>query len=152
MNTILPADKTKLEQVLFTNIKHNLEQLTKLLDKINAYWGYEDLIYRFYHRSYKVYSVQKLNEEIIQNFRSLLPERKKLATFFEQLIAKSPKIRFELHHNQDWINITRPMLELFFHAKYFLEMMVKYWNELEHLPTDVLKSGYASILSLYRIR
>jgi hypothetical protein len=43
------------------------------------------------------------------------------------------------------------MLEAFFHARYFLEMAVKYGRELE-LPPTLLPSGWAALLYLYNLR
>jgi len=43
------------------------------------------------------------------------------------------------------------MLEAFFHAKYFLEMAVKYGKQLEE-PPQRCPSGWASLLTLYKIR
>jgi len=40
--------------------------------------------------------------------------------------------------------------EAFFHAKFFLEMTVKYEKELEALPTT-LPSGWAALLCLYNL-
>jgi hypothetical protein len=59
--------------------------------------------------------------------------------------------RFELTHNQDWTSHTRVFLEAFFHAKYFLEMAVKYGKELEK-PPEMLPSGWAGLLYLYNMR
>ena len=54
-------------------------------------------------------------------------------------------------NNQNWLAVTRPMLEAFFHARYFLEMAVKYGKELDS-PPQMLPSGWASLLYLYNMR
>ena len=56
-----------------------------------------------------------------------------------------------MEHNKRWAEVTRPMVEAFFHAKYFLEMSVKYGKEYEEIvfPID---SGWAAVLELYEIR
>ena len=46
---------------------------------------------------------------------------------------------------------TRVFLEAFFHARFFLEMAVKYGKELPASPT-LLPSGWAALLCLYNIR
>jgi hypothetical protein len=53
--------------------------------------------------------------------------------------------------NDHWDQATRPLLEAFFHANYFLSMAVKYSNELTELPTT-LPSGWAALLYLYHLR
>jgi hypothetical protein len=59
--------------------------------------------------------------------------------------------QFEPGHNRQWTAHTRPFLEAFFHAKFFLEMAVKYGKELADAPT-MLPSGWASLLCLYNLR
>jgi len=44
-----------------------------------------------------------------------------------------------------------PIIEAFQHARYFLDMTVKYGKELDEEPT-MLPSGYAALLELYGIR
>ena len=45
----------------------------------------------------------------------------------------------------------RPILEAFFHARYMLEMAVKYGKELDR-PPNCLPSGWAAFLYLYDLR
>ena len=42
-------------------------------------------------------------------------------------------------------------LEAFFHANYFLDMAIKYGEELDEPPSP-LPSGWAAVLYLYNIR
>lgn len=50
----------------------------------------------------------------------------------------------------DWTRITRAILEAFFHARFFLEMAVRYADlDAPHSP---LPSGYAKLLYLYGLR
>jgi len=51
----------------------------------------------------------------------------------------------------DWLSATRPKLEAFFHAKFMLEMAVKYGSELKE-PPQGLPSGWAALLYLYDLR
>jgi len=44
---------------LFKNLQAELPALEELLTKCCGDWGYEDPVYRFYHQSFKVYSLQK---------------------------------------------------------------------------------------------
>ena len=43
------------------------------------------------------------------------------------------------------------MIEAFFHARFFLEMAVKYGKELE-FPPQMLPSGWAAFLYLFNLR
>lgn len=52
---------------------------------------------------------------------------------------------------ENWTAATRPMLEAFFHARYFLEMVCKYGETLKSAP-GLLPRGWASVLYLYNLR
>ncbi|HTP49195.1 MAG TPA: hypothetical protein VMK42_00730 [Anaeromyxobacteraceae bacterium] len=58
---------------------------------------------------------------------------------------------FQIADNERWCEVTRPMLEAFFHARFFLEMAVRYGYELEAPPRS-LPSGWAAFLYLYDLR
>lgn len=59
--------------------------------------------------------------------------------------------RFEMEHNARWLEETRPIVEVFFHARYFLEMAVRHGRELDAPPT-LLPSGWAALLYLFNLR
>jgi hypothetical protein len=54
-------------------------------------------------------------------------------------------------HDSTCYRSNDPILEAFFHARYFLEMACRYGRELEH-PPNLLPSGWASVLYLYALR
>lgn len=138
---------------LLKKIKKKLPKLEKLLETANDHWNYEDLVYRYYHGSFKVYYLQGLTNEIVKTLKSISPHKDKNylnEDFLEILNAGTGKV-WEHSHNQEWSKHCRPILEAFFHAKYFLEMAVKYGKELKEAP-NVLPSGWAGLLYLYKIR
>jgi len=57
---------------------------------------------------------------------------------------------FRLEDNAQWTAITRPILEAFFHARFFLEMASRYGSIQK--PPQLLPSGYAALLDLYGLR
>jgi hypothetical protein len=143
---------------LLTNLKAALPALEKLLGDCTAHWGSEDLIYRFYHQSYKVYRLQEYTGQIVTALTALLPEplrelrtAQPLNEWFTKIVAEGTGKEFEREHNQRWLAVTRPILEAFFHARYFLEMGVKYGKELDEAPQS-LPSGWAAFLYLYDMR
>lgn len=69
--------------------------------------------------------------------------------FLEIVFEGTGRIR-EPAHNQVWTSTSRPMLEAFFHARFFVEMAVRYAH-LEEPPIP-LPSGYAALLYLYGLR
>jgi len=135
------------------------EEVSKIDDRMStriceefcsSHWVYEDGVYRFYHQSFKVYQLQNHTVAIVEKLQSLLPGRK-LNEYFIQIVAEGTGKAFSPQHNQIWLETTRPIVEAFFHARYFLQMAVKYGRELEY-PPRVMPSGWAALLYLYNLR
>lgn len=146
------SDERPMVKELLSGIKEKMPELEELLAQVEGEWAMEDMVYRFYHGSYKVYRVQDYTQKMVEMFRSLLPDDGgDLDTDFLRIISSGTGKSFEMEHNQRWHEETRPLLEAFFHAKYFLQMIVKYGKELENPPT-LLPSGWASVLYLYQMR
>ncbi len=134
----------------FSNLKSALPELEALLEECNSHWGYEDPIYRFYHQSFKVYLLQESTLRSVEKLRALFPDRE-LNEWFAQIVAEETGKTFAMEDNENWLGVTRPILEAFFHARYFLEMAVKYGRELE-CPPRTMPSGWAALLYLYNLR
>jgi hypothetical protein len=120
-----------------------------LLEESSNHWGYEDPIYRFYHHSFKVFGLQSQTEKTVSALRQLLPSHP-LNTRFLQIVGEGTDKELSPGMNAAWERHTRPILEAFFHARFFLEMAVRY----AHLPSppDPLPSGWAALLYLYGLR
>ena len=145
-------DSLRKDDELLTNIRARWSDLAELLEEIDSHWVYEDLIYRFYHQSFKVYGIQTETRKIVEALRSVAPNGTTLSPMFDEIYrAGAGGKQFEFEHNEQWTVHTRVFLEAFFHAKYFLEMAVKYGKELPASPT-LLPSGWAALLCLYNIR
>lgn len=167
-----PGDRPEVVE-LVANLKRTLPDLEKLLEEINDHWVYEDRIYRFFHQSFKVFDLQEHTLEIVEMLKGLTPkpdaERKRPKFYYYFLMAEQPAQppvlhpwfmeiiksgtgkTFKLDDNQNWLSVTRPIVEAFFYAKYFLEMAVRYGKELEVAPR-MLPSGWAAFLYLYDLR
>ena len=143
---------TSLEQdnAILQAIKANLPKLEELLRRARSHWEYEDFVYRFYHGSYKVYGVQKLTAEIVDALQAIDPEVS-LNARFTRIIDEGTDQTFQPELNRRWDVATRPLVEAFFHARFFLEMAVKYGAELDEAP-ELLPSGWAAVLELYNAR
>jgi hypothetical protein len=135
---------------LLAKLQAHLPQLSELLAELEGHWAHEDSIYRFYHQSTKVYDLQSYTTRIVEQLQLLLPDTS-LNEMFTQIIAEGTGLAFDGAHNRNWMVVTRPIVEAFFHARYFLEMLVKYGNKLE-FPPNQLPSGWAAILCLYNLR
>ncbi len=136
------------EAKLRKNIKKNLPRLKRLLADSSSEWQSEDLVYRFYHQSFKVYRLQSITEEVVKVLKELLPG-KELNSWFLQIVNEGTGKEFTLKDNKKWLETNRPILEAFFHARYFLEMAVKYgksYGSFRPLP-----SGWAALLCLYNL-
>jgi hypothetical protein len=144
------VDDRKEVQHLFANLRASLPELEKLVQDCQSQWGYEDGVYRFYHHSFKVYSLQETTLTIVSALQSLAPERQ-LNESFMAIVRDGTGKTFERDHNLRWLEVTRPIVEAFFHAQYFLEMAVRYGKELRH-PPQQLPSGWAAFLYLYDLR
>lgn len=142
-------DRPEAQRLLAT-IRARLPELEALLEACSGHWDYEDPIYRFYHQSSKVYAIQQSTTQIVEVLQDLLPARP-LNTWFRDIVSEGTGRRFTMESNHDWAASTRPLLEAFFHARYFLEMAVRYGRALEHPPTR-LPSGWAALLYLFGLR
>jgi hypothetical protein len=139
------------DERLLAAIKARLPELENLLLQFES--DYEDRLYRFYYQSFKVYSLQESTLIAAEVFREIGKEVGQLpCAWFEEIATHGTGFVFELEHNKDWLPKTRPIVEAFLHAKYFLEMMVKYGRELDSAPDQFLPTGWAAILLLYNQR
>ena len=109
----------------------------------------EDRIYRFYHQSFKVYALQPVTLGIVEVLESLAPDRP-LNPWFREIVSNGTGRVFSMADNRAWTLATRAILEAFFHARFFLEMAVRY-SDLNEPPMP-LPSGYAALLYLYGLR
>jgi hypothetical protein len=143
-------DNRPIVRKLFDNLKAELPTLEILLEDCRDPWGYEDRIYRFYHQSFKVFSLQKITGEIMAKLQALLPGVT-LNDWFMEIVQEGTGKTFAPQDNKNWPAVTRPIIEAFFHARFFLEMAVKYGKELES-PPRMLPSGWAAFLYLFNLR
>jgi len=139
----------KPEEILLRNLRRDRSELEKLLKASSDHWGYEDPVYRFYHQSFKVYWLQQQTKSIVDRLQALAPDRP-LNPWFVEIVQEGTGKEFKPEDNKHWTEVTRPILEAFFHARFFLEMAVRY-ADLE-APPQLLPSGYAALLYLFGLR
>jgi hypothetical protein len=144
-----PAERDRLTRLLLQRLKERKPQLVQMLEELSGHWTYEDPFYRYYHGSFKVYGVQDTTEKAVRLLRELLPERQ-LNRVFESIIREGTGKEFQMEHNAEWDRHTRPMLEAFTHAKFMVEMAVRYADLPE--PPIPMPSGWAALLYLYDLR
>jgi hypothetical protein len=79
---------------------------------------------------------------------AVLPELKAL---LKRIVGEGTGERFTMRVNRKWLAETRPILEAYFHARYFLEMAVTYGRG-KNPPLNGMPYGWAALLYLYNIR
>jgi hypothetical protein len=141
------ADRERLTAELLDNIKKQLPELEEFQAIFNKSFGYEDAVYRLYNQSYKVFGVQSGTVEIVAALQAMMPNRQ-LNEYFQEIVADGTGREFHPDDNLRWMEATRPIIEAFGHAFYFLGMAVKYGKELDEPPT-ALPSGWAALLCLF---
>jgi hypothetical protein len=147
---MIEPERTEQESLFFTKIVENQPKLEAMLEQVNQKWAYEDRVYRFYRQSFKVYGLQQDTVAIVEMLQSLAPHLPMNASFI-QIITEGTGKEFRLEDNERWLECTRPILEAFFHARYFLEMICKYGKQLKEPPT-IMPSGWAAVLYLFNLR
>jgi len=141
----------EMEVELLSAIKARLPLMEAKLQECLSQNTYDNFIYRFYHQSYKVYYLQEITQEMVALLREIMPEGKTFCPYFQEIVnAGASGKEFESAHNKDWTAHTRPIVEAFFHAKYFLEMAVKYGKMLNQ-PLSPMPYGYAALMELFGV-
>lgn len=137
------------EETLLLSLQRDRRELESLLKACSDHWGYEDPVYRFYHQSFKVFGLQNKTRAIIEKLQALAPDLP-LNPWFVQIAESGTGKAFKSEDNERWLEVTRPIVEAFFHARFFLEMAVRYADLQE--PPQPLPSGYAALLYLFQLR
>lgn len=135
---------------LVTNLNAAAPEIRELWKLCSSHWTYEDPVYRLWHGSFKVYSLQGYTLQIVAALQALLPKRQLNADFLDLIAAGTGKV-FHRDVNKKWFASTRPIVETFFHARFMLEMAAKYARKFKTPPRS-LPSGWAAFLYLYDLR
>src|SRR5881397_1188233 len=101
-------DSLQKDNELLANIQARQSELAELLEEVNSHWVYEDLVYRFYHQSFKVYWLQEHTKRIVEALKSVAPSGTTFSSMFEEIYqAGVSGKQFEMKHNQQWTAHTR---------------------------------------------
>ena len=159
-------EESREMEIFYQNVKAKLPELKRVLAGASSHWGYEDPIYRFYHQSFKVDGIWESTDDIVRVLKTL--SERPFNKWFERIIKEGgpggqPVLEGNLEDyvkarlnglsiEDEWLKTTRPKLEAFFHAKFMLEMAVRYGEGLKEMPTQMLPSGWAALLYLFDLR
>jgi hypothetical protein len=147
-----PGAQQKRMNDLLSRIKARLPDIDALLTEYADHWGEEDGVYRFYHQSYKVFEMlQSLTKQGFELIEQIGGEADPPCEWYCQIVREGTEGKFNKHTNEEWLQQTRPILEAFWHTKYFLSMMAKYGKALDAAP-QCLPSGWAAVLYLFELR
>lgn len=135
---------------LLDRIKANLPEIESLY---KIFVGYEeDFVYRFYHQSFKVFGAIEEIKKARDLFEKIAPDGINLNGWYSQIADEAIGKSFDWEKtNPKWLDETRPILEAFWHSKYFLQQMLHFGTELQASP-QLLPSGWAAVLYLYNLR
>lgn len=142
-------DERPEAEALLSALKQNHDALSQLLAECDERDGHypEDYIYRFYSGSRKVYGLQGITEDIVGLLAQQMPGRT-LNSRFADILQEGTGLQSERRQPERRIVATRHILEAYFHARYFLEMAIKYGHELEY-PPCIRPCGWAALLFFY---
>jgi hypothetical protein len=134
---------------LFLRIKARLPELVELARDLEE--AEEDGVYRFYHGSNKVFFLQ---DPVMEAFTLIKEDgrgRRSAKLWVCANVEAGTAHQFSETTNENWEAETKPILDAFWHTKYFINMMVKYAKELEKVESP-LEPGMAAVLYLFELR
>ncbi len=135
---------------LLQNIKDHRSEIEAQFDRFKK--AEPDLIYRFYHQSFKAFGMVDMIRDANKLFSDLAPESTFLNNWYVQITRTALTKRFEgSYTNQHWMETMLPVTQAFWQDKYFLEQMLIAADELDEAP-QILPSGWAAVLYLYDLR
>ena len=125
----------------------------EIISHLNVFKKEEpDLIYRFYHQSFKAFIMVDIIRRSDELFESLAPESTKLNSWYVKITQAALSKKFDFNTtNQKWLEETLPISQAFWHSKYFLEQMLAAADDIDEAP-QILPSGWAAVLYLYGLR
>ncbi len=98
-----------------------------------------DLVYRFYHQSFKVFILTSLIDRANNLFYELSPTSDDLNPWFCQLVESALSKKFDDETNAKWLEETLPILQAFWHCKYFLEQNTRCRGRVNRSSRDTPK-------------
>jgi hypothetical protein len=150
------AETIQRMNALLSRIKSQLPELQAVIALTDENWGEEDGVYRFYRHSAKLFSnvrfgrsMQSITKRGFQAIQEIGGELVPNSEYCQ--IVKEGTQDYEIRMSATWLENARPILEAFWHTKYFIQMMIKYGKGLETAPTQYLPSGWAAVLYLYGV-
>lgn len=135
---------------MLANIKSNIDVVESLAGSFRK--SEPEFIYRFYHQSFKVYGYKHLIKYSVDFYEKISPESRPLNAWFKSIVDDGLAREFDSDAtNQNWLQEVQPLLEAFWHSKYFSEQMLSVALTLDTAP-EILPFDWAAVLYLYDLR
>jgi hypothetical protein len=112
-------------EALLARIEQRLPEIEELLAEAEDRRGEEDGVYRFYLRSFKVFGLQDFVKTAFKLIQEIGGADDPPCEWYCQIVKEGTEHHFNEKTNAEWLQQTRPILEAFWHTKYFVSMMVK---------------------------
>ena len=120
---LLTDDRPKSIELL-RRIKEALPELEALLTEANKEHRADNALYRFYHRSFKVYWIQGMTGQMVEKLRNLASQGPALNPWFEDIVAEGTGKEWKRADNVHWVEVTRPIIEAFLHVREVLRLTI----------------------------
>src|ERR1700676_3938422 len=116
--------KTHHERIntLFHRIKARLQELEDVAATLEE--AEEDGVYRLYHGSYKVFDLHDPVKAAFKLIKKIEVDSDPPYSECARIVEAGTKHQFSATTNENWEAETKPILEAFWHTKYFINMMV----------------------------
>lgn len=109
-----------------------------------------EMIYRFWHQSFKVFYLQSHTVRIDEMFKELCPPGAELSPWFRELIDEGTGLVFDLSMNDTWSRSVRPIVDAFLHARFLLDRVREV--TMEDATARIISYPYATVLELFSLR
>ncbi len=148
MNDLYAARRTQ-QDLLIAALHQRSSDIAALLEEVSGEWVRDDLVYRFWHHSFKTYWLQEVTERIAALLESIAPTLP-LHPWCREIVAAGTGHTFELSHNQAWVEHTGPIVAAFFHLHHLLHCA----HRVATVPAvpEVLDPATATVFELYQVR
>jgi hypothetical protein len=135
---------------LLSSIKDNLETLEAINGRLHADRA-GDLVYRYFHQSFKVFALQKMTDEAVTALQGLLPDRP-LDPTLTIPVARGTGHEFSMEaHNGDWVGVPLSIISAFLLVREVVDFAIWSGRNLETAP-DLLPERWAAVLDVFGVR
>ena len=146
---VIPMTHDQTSPAVPSRLSTQLPRLRELLAQTERSYLHH-LMSKFYRQGCALYEHQAMTEEMVSALASIAPEGHGFCIQFQEIIRLGTGREFKLEDNNHWTERAGAIVQAFLHARYFLEMAVRYATELSD-PPERLPSGWCAMCNLFDI-